>query len=637
MEKKKIISLIISAAICLAVLVIWVIGGFTSWENKIIDSNFKRRGVIKCSDKIAIVSIDEDSIVKLGRWPWARSVHASIIEKLTALGAKAIIFDVLFTESDKDRPWADDKMGKAAEKSGKVVFGCFFQIDQAGEVSKTYWPIDQLKNNAHIGFVNIFTELDGINRRVSLVREFEKKNISSLAMQGLSLYLNKPPEEIIIEHKIILDENGEMIINYFGGYQTFPYYSYAKVLNGDITEDKIKDKIVLVGGTAAGLFDFKAIPFAPIFPGVEIHANAMSSILLNNFLKPWPSSMTFMLIILFSMLAGMLFGQFAPWKGGVSTVVVFIGYFLLTYYLFKVKFVLAEFVAPAASLSFSYVGVLFYRFMTEEKEKRWIKKSFSTYLNPHVLEEIIKDPSSLKLGGQKQNLSILFSDIRGFTTISESLSPEGVVELLNEYLTKMVEVVFHNEGTLDKFIGDAVMAFWGAPIPQKDHARKAVMCAIEMVEELEKLQAKWKTEGKTIIKIGVGVNSGNVIVGNMGSMERMDYTVIGDDVNLASRLESLNKEYKTVVIISEETYKQVEDLVEVKPLGGVKVKGKANSVNIYGVFGRKGNPRDIYELHLDDNIQKAYATSKEAPKESDKNETKKFNPDERVELPKKHK
>ncbi|MCB4791323.1 MAG: adenylate/guanylate cyclase domain-containing protein [Elusimicrobia bacterium] len=634
MEKKKIISLAISSGVGLFVLFLWMFSALDMWENKITNSHFTRRGLVEPSDKIAIVAVDEESINKLGRWPWARSVHANLINKLTALGAKAIVFDVLFTEADKEKPLADEQLGKAAKKSGKVVFGCFFQTDQSGAPVKSLEPIESIKKDTRTGFVNIFTELDGVNRKVSLVMDFENDKIPSLSLAGLSLYLNQKPEDIIKERKIAVDEFNEMIVNFSGGYESFPYYSFSKVLNGEIPAEKIKDKIILVGGTAAGLFDFKAIPFVPIFPGVEIHANAMSNILLNNYLRQWPGICTFILIIIFALLSGMVFGQFAPWKGGVTTVIVFIGYFVFTYYMFKIKYVLAEFVAPAASLSLSYVGVLFYRFMTEEKEKRWIKKSFSTYLNPHVLEEIIKDPASLKLGGQKQNLSILFSDIRGFTTISESLSPEGVVELLNEYLTKMVEVVFRHEGTLDKFIGDAVMAFWGAPIPQKDHARKAVMCGIEMVEELEKLQAKWQAEGKTIIKIGVGINSGNVIVGNMGSMERMDYTVIGDDVNLASRLESLNKEYKTVMIISEETYKQVEDLVEAKPLGGVKVKGKAKAVNIYGVFGRKGAPKEIFELHLDENIKKAYASTKEPPKEKEK-ENKKFNPDERMEFPKK--
>jgi adenylate cyclase len=535
------------------------------------------------------------------------------------------VFDILFTEPDKDRPWADQYLGRVSEKSGKVVFGSFFQM-AAGIAANPLLPIQAIRKKSRFGFTNIFTELDGVNRKVPLLLEYEGKMAPSLSMTALSVYLNKPAEEIIQDRKIEIDEYNEMMVNFCGGYEAFPYYSFYKVLKGEYPGEEFKDKIVLVGGTAAGLFDFKAIPFAPIFPGVEVHANAISNILLDNYLRPWPAFFTFILIILFSFLSGMIFGQFAPWKGGVSAAGVFIVYFLFSYFLFKWKYTQVEFVAPALSLSLSYVGVLFYRFMTEEREKRWIKKSFTQYLSPQILDNILENPKSLKLGGERQDLSILFSDIRGFTTISEGLKPEQVVELLNEYLTKMVEVVFRNEGTMDKFIGDAVMAFWGAPVPQEDHHKKAVNCAIEMIEEVAKLQEKWKAEGKTLIRIGIGINSGEVIVGNMGSLEKMDYTVIGDNVNLASRLEGLTKEFKTQIVVSEATYNQVKDFVDAEPLGSVKVKGKARSVDIYGVLGRKG------EKHLKQQIMKE---EKEAGKEEKNKSSEKFDPEARVEIKRK--
>lgn len=628
MEKKKIISLIISCSVAFLIMFFWWVGAFMDWENLVVDSNFKLRGKINPFPDVAIVAIDEHSIGKLGRWPWPRSVHGRLVDLLTKYGAKAIVFDVLFTEADKDRPHADRYLGTVARKSDNVVFGCFFsRMDIEGNPVEMLSPVKPIGRGVREGFVNITPELDGICRKVPLFKTYEEKNIMSLSLQGLSVFLNKPPEDILRDRGVRLDDFNEMVVNYAGGYEVFPYFSYHSVLNEKIDKNEFKDKIVLVGGTATGLFDIKAVPFVPVFPGVEIHANAISNIMLQNYLRPWSGWFTFLLLWAFALIAGMVFGQFAPWKGGVSTVLVFLGYFIFTYLLFSWKFITAEFVTPALSLSLSYVGVLFYRYMTEEKEKRWIKKSFSQYLSPQILDKIINDPGALKLGGERQNLSILFSDIRGFTTISEGLPPEDVVELLNEYLTKMVEVVFRNEGTMDKFIGDAVMAFWGAPVPQEDHARKAANCAIEMIEELEKLQEKWKSEGKSVIRIGIGINSGDVVVGNMGSEEKMDYTVIGDNVNLASRLESLNKEYRSVVIISEATFEQVKDLVEAEPLGGVKVKGKAKAVNIYGVFGRKGNPKPTFRLEPKAKAQSPAA--KEAKKEESK---KKFDPDARMEI-----
>jgi adenylate cyclase len=591
--KKNAVSLIISTSVCLCVLLLWWFGALESLENKVVDTHFKLRGVVQPYQSIALVSIDENSINKLGRWPWPRSTHAKLIDKLTAAGAKAIVFDVLFTEPDKDRPLADEELGKAAKRSGRVVFSSFFQAGRDGSIGKLFLPIEPLRKNALTGFTNTFPETDGVNRKVPLTKDFEGETVPSLSIMGLSVFLGKTPLDIIKEKKIVIDDYNEMFVNFAGGYETFPYYSFASVLNDEVDPAKFKDKIVLVGGTATALFDLKAVPFSPIFPGFEIHANAISSMILGNFLRPWPGIVTFIFIVLFAFLSGKLLGNITPWKGGVSVVSVFVGYFVLTHYLFTSRFIVGEFVAPALSLSLGYVGILFYRFMSEEKEKRQIKKNFSHYFSPKVMEKILSDPSHLKLGGQKRSMTVLFSDIRSFTTISESLDSEQLIALLNEYLTTMVEVVFKFEGTLDKFIGDAVMAFWGAPMPQEDHASRAVLCAIEMHEELEKLKAKWRAEGKRVFNIGIGVNTGEMTVGNMGSKQKMEYTVIGDSVNLGSRLESLNKEYKTRMIISESTYEVVKDIVEAEPLGTVKVKGKHKAVNIYAVYGKKGERKFV--------------------------------------------
>ena len=588
MEKRKIVSLLISAGVGLFVLTLWLTGVLGGLENKSMDMRFNLRGDIEHSSSIAIVCADEESIANLGRWPWPRSVHAKLVDRLTKAGAKSIVFDVLFLEPDLDRPEADRVFARAIRRSGRVTLGAYFQkTTSEGNPTELSLPTGVLLEDSQFGFTNIVPEMDGVTRRVPLMNEYNGKTIPSLGLSGLSQLLGKTPSEILREYKIPLNDYNEMLINYSGGFQSFPYYSFHKVLEGKVADQEFKDKIVLIGGTAAGLFDFKAIPFAQVYPGVEVHANAMSNILLRNYLIPWPWYITFFIILCFALSSGLTLGRFSTWKVGISMLGVLLGYCLVTYYLFVWKNVSADFVAPVLSLFLGYSFVSFYNFMKEEKEKKWVKKALSNYLSARVMESVLADPAKLRLGGQRENLTVLFSDIRGFTTISEALKAEEVVELLNEYFSRMVEVVFRYDGTLNKFIGDALMAFWGAPVGQQDHPERAVLCALDMMEELKKLQEKWRSEGKTVIDIGIGISTGEMIIGNMGSKDKMDYTVIGDTVNLGSRLEGLNKEYDTNIIISASTHQAVKELVETKALGSVKVKGKEKAVHIYAVTGRK--------------------------------------------------
>ena len=244
---------------------------------------------------------------------------------------------------------------------------------------------------------------------------------------------------------------------------------------------------------------------------------------------------------------------------------------------------------PASALFFGYTSQTAYRFFTEERRARDIRKMFSSYVSKRIVDELIKDPSKAKLGGDRKEITVLFSDIRGFTSFSEKHQPEEVVSLLNEYLGAMTEIVFQYEGTLDKFVGDAIMALWGAPVGQPDHAERACRCALAMITRLKELQAKWTAEGKYVIDIGIGINTGEMVVGNMGAEgKKMDYTVIGDNVNLGARLESLTRQYNNHIIISEYTYAKVEHIVEVKELGTVTVKGKQLPVMIYDLVGVKG-------------------------------------------------
>ncbi|MBN1823881.1 MAG: adenylate/guanylate cyclase domain-containing protein [Endomicrobiales bacterium] len=586
-EKKKLMTYLISGGIALFVLLFWGIDAFQDLENKSADMRFKIRGQSEVSKDIAIIAFDEESFKYLGRWPWPRKKHGQVVDRLRRAGAKAIVFDMLLPEPDLEHPASDAYFAGALKRSGRVVLASYFQYDDRGDPVDFLMPISRFLKQSYIGFANIVPELDGVCRKIPLFKQYEGNIVPSLSLASLAVFLDKDPVEIIKSRNIHIDEYHEMLINFAGGYESFPYYSYYDVLSGKVPPEKFKDKLVLLGGTASGLFDFKPIPFSPTFPGVEIHANTISNILLGNYLKPCSSLIVFLFIIIFALVPGFVLNRLSPLYAGGVILAAMLGYTLFVFYVFASNYVYIEFVAPVLSFALSYFGVLFYRFMTEEKEKRWIKKTFGQYVSPKVLEKIMADPASLKLGGQKQVLTVLFSDIRGFTTITESLPPEELVSQLNEYLSSMVEVVFRYDGYLDKFIGDAVMAIWGAPAPQNDHARRAVLCAIEMMEELGKLNEKWRAEGKKEFDIGIGVNTGEMTVGNTGSAGKLQYTVLGDNVNLASRLEGLNKEYKTHIIVSEATYRIVKDSVEAKHLAAVKVKGKTKAVEIYQVKGRK--------------------------------------------------
>ncbi|MDI6757405.1 MAG: adenylate/guanylate cyclase domain-containing protein [Endomicrobiia bacterium] len=582
MNKKKKISFIIAGAVLAAVSLLWLAGLFTALDNSWSDFKFILRGPLSPDKNIIIVAIDEHAIKMLGRWPWPRRTHARLIERLTRAGAKAIIFDVLFTEPDRLDPAGDAELTAAARKSRRTILGGMFQFkDRAAEAYLV--PVGETVRSPRVGFVNIFPELDGKCRKVPLFIEYRGAPLPSLALRGLEIYYQKSADEIVSERRLALDDYGELTLNYRGGFERFEYISFYDVVSGKSPRSAFKGKIVLVGGTAAALFDLKATPYSPVFPGVEIHANAISNVINSNFLHPVSWLWAFLAAALLCAAGGYFMTTMSAWKGSMVAASMIFGYLGLSYAMFLGERYF-NYTAPAVAGLFCYVGILLYRFFTEEKEKKYIKKTFSHYLSPHVMEDILNNPASLKLGGQKQTLSVLFSDIRGFTTMSENLKAEEVVALLNEYLTEMVKVVFKHDGTLDKFMGDAVMAFWGAPIPQNDHAVRAVSCARDMIINLRKLQEKWLVEGKTsTINIGIGVNTGEMVVGNMGSYERMDYTVIGDNVNLGARLEGLNKDYATEVIISEFTYAVVRDIFKTKYLDEVKVKGKAKPVKIYAV------------------------------------------------------
>ena len=450
------------------------------------------------------------------------------------------------------------------------------------------------------GYFNMIPDSDGSNRWSPLVMKLKNNYYSSLAISMLMQYLDWPMVSLNLESygvdsikmgkvTIPTDDHGRLLVNYMGPEKTFPHYSIADIIKGRLPAETFRNKIVLVGATAVGIYDLRVTPFSAAYPGVEIHANVIDNILHQNFLQY--SSFIRLLDIIAIIAFGLIIGFVVPRLKAVTGIFAFlvaIGAFiainLFVFFRFNIWMNLTY---PLLTMIAIYFGVTIYRYVTEEREKKKIRGAFQYYLTASVINEMLKDPTKLKLGGDKKDLSVLFSDIRGFTTISEKLTPEELVHLLNEYLTAMTDIVFKYDGMLDKYMGDAIMAVFGAPLDQPDHAKRACLTALDMLSELHRLQKKWQDEGKTVLNIGVGINSGDMVVGNMGSEMRFDYTVMGDMVNLGSRLEGINKEYGSNIIFSEFTYNAVKDSMCCRELDMVRVKGKKLPVKIYELLGEK--------------------------------------------------
>ncbi len=401
------------------------------------------------------------------------------------------------------------------------------------------------------------------------------------------------PRKTLDELVIPINEDGEMLINFMGyrssasidGYQTFPvrsYAGYADRVPGPDPETwprtkAVGGKILMVGPFADGIAqDEKPTPFGLMY-GIEIHANALNTILMNNFLHlvPWWTNAA----ILFAsvMLISFLCSRFStPLSFLVAIFTIVVVFFALTI-IFESRALIIDFAEPASGIAFAFLAIISYRVMTEERDKRMIRETFGKYVSPKVVDQILENPP--ELGGVDKDLTVLFSDIRGFTTLSENMTPQELVNHLNLYLTAMTDIILEYGGTLDKYVGDEVMCFWGAPIPQQDHALLACQCALRQMEKLHELNEGWPENKR--INIGIGLNSGVMTVGNMGSPGRMNYTLMGDNVNLGARLEGTNKQYGTNIIVSEFTYGLVKDHFIFRELDNIRVKGKNKPVLIF--------------------------------------------------------
>ena len=503
---------------------------------------------------------------------------------------------------------------------------------RSGEALEPYRALDSIpplkpfaEAAVSLGHVFSVPALDGITRYEYLAIRYgeEQEYYPSFGLEVARHYLGVPRDQMSLtlgegvrlgDIVIPADQKGRMLIDHIGPEESIPHVSATDVIHKRFRPGTFTGKAVLVGTSALGTYDQKATPFSANFPGVEKNATVVENIIRQRFLhrSVWANPADFALILLFGLGLGTALTRMRALQGISLAVALIGGYALLAQYLFVAHGLWISLVYPLLTAVLVFIAVTVLKFMTEEKQAKEVRAMFSSYVSPRIVNELIKDPEKARLGGQRRELTMLFSDVVGFTTFSEQHTAEEVVAQLNEYLSAMSEVVFQWNGTLDKFVGDAVVVFWGAPLDQPNHAELAVKCALHMRKRVEALQVKWRAEGKYQLDMGVGINTGEALVGNMGAEgKKMDYTMIGDHVNLAARVEGLTRKFKAPIVITEYTLARLNPIIDapeipdnqgrlghvlVQGLGAVKVKGKDKPVVVYAVTGTGRNePSRIVE------------------------------------------
>ena len=597
----------------------------------------------KARKDILILGIEGDTITSFSNkdifWPFPWDIHAKFTKYVGTGDPLAIFFDIMFLDNKEhkeefaesikdaknvflDYPFEKQEGKEFTDKGERLEILNQLRFPADPDDNSKMWvkdvvpPIPILAKAARgIGFANVETDPDNIVRQIPMIMKFDgyyypcidlviamryygidKKDVEIKMGKYIKLK-NVPLEKMAkpnAEREVIIpiDSNGFMDINYIGGHDSFanyPYYLFYR--DGELGNKSLKDKIILVAAyTVSGIAsDVQKSPYGTTF-GIEHHANTINTILNQDFLYKFTTWQNILILLAIALIMGLLLTRLSIISSVIFTIVFAFLYIVGAITIFETNNIVCIFATPLFQILFTFMFIVAYRVLSEQKEKRQIRSTFSKLVAKSVVDELLKNPDDLKLGGEKKILTVFFSDIRGFTTLSEKLTPEALVEHLNEYLEAMTNIVMKYEGTLDKYVGDEIMAFWGAPIPQEDHAIRACKASIEMIDTLNKMNERWLNlpEPKPPLNIGIGLNTGDMVVALMGSSSRMDYTLMGDNVNLGARLEGTNKVYSTQIIISEYTYEQVKDRIIARELDLIRVKGKEQPVKIYELIDVKG-------------------------------------------------
>ena len=618
MSKKLVRGLAVGAAVFLVALLIHSLGVFESLEWKSWDLRLRLFSSASRADRdIALILIDQESLDVYEKsqslpWPWPRQIYVALVDYLRAGGAKAVFFDLILSEGSRYGVEDDEILARAMASAGNV-FVPFFLSEEAKakdegavrELSRFALPPSSvpggaveplrsaslpieviLKAAAGSGNVRFAPDGDGIFRRLPLAFSYE-----SLLLPSLPLALKEFVGGKERPQDVPLDGQGRMIIRFHGPTGTYRTWSAAAVINSwaQMDEGKVPQidprefsgKTVLIGTSAPGLLDLRPTPFSAVCAGTEIQAAALDNLLNGDFVRVPPGAAALLYVLVLSLLAGVAV-SFANkiWK----VAALFVFFTALPAAASSLAFAAGTwlpFAVPVFASLLASVGASLLNYGVEGRQRRFIKSVFRHYLSPDVIERILENPALLALGGEKREISALFSDVAGFTSVSEKLPPEELVELLNAYLSEMTDIILATGGTLDKYEGDAIIAFWNAPLDQPDHALKACRAALACQKKLVELRPEFARRFGSDIFARIGVHSGPAVVGNMGSRKRFDYTAMGDTMNLASRLEGACKQYKIFLLISEETRESVKDAILTREIDMIRVIGKKRPVRVF--------------------------------------------------------
>jgi adenylate cyclase len=574
---------VLSGILCgVVVAVLILFDGFEIFELDALDRLFALRGPRTPSVPIVIVAIDEDSFDELDiAWPFPRALHGTLLEVIASGKPLAVGVDVLFPEPSVRGAEDDRELGEAVKRVGRrVVLGAAISFVTEGFYVKKdpNLPLALIREGAAaVAPVNISPDRDAVIRRVPVRHDvdggapldsFDYALYRLAAANGLPVAPAPTRETLIINHR--------------GPRRTYPWVSYHRVVQGDVDPAIFEGKIVLIGPTTIVLHDVFSTPFerGGEMPGVEIHASAIETLVRGDRIRVAPWQLSFLLALVGGPLGAFLVVQLRALRAFVVVVALWAVLGVTTFAAFSFANVWIMAVGPTAGLVLGYVATSIENFIREQREKRRLSQFFS----PDVLREIVRHREDVQLGSARRLITVFFSDLRGFTSLSENMEPEIVAEMLREYLSEMTQIVFKHKGTVDKYIGDCVMAIWNAPFEDPDHAVNAVKTALDFQERTLAVSAKWEERIGGKIRNGCGINTGDAVVGTMGSRQRLEYTAIGDTVNLAARLESTTKEYNASIIISESTHEYVKGMFMTRELGAVTVKGKTQPVKIFAVL-----------------------------------------------------
>ncbi len=566
-QRRSIVAgLVLGSAVCASAA--YGFGWLDAWQERITDRFFVRQ---EAPHDVVIVALDEESIQAQGGWPVPRAAFAQVLSELSR--ASAVGIDVSFADPSA-KGVEDDRIFAAALKDSPVpivVLAGAFDA-RGGTFTK---PLSVFGAHASVGYANVVVDYDGTVRRFNPGSE-------TLSFASALLGTSATSETIRITYR--------------GPEKTMLTIPFVDVHDGSLPAEFFDGKTVLIGATASDLHDTLQTPFG-FMPGVEVHANALATLQDSSVIRDLPAPGSYVGIGLAALLAMLLITRLRR----IHVLVLLVALGVVVIQVLGIVFFSYHLIVPTLAISLAYLlssgSVLVFQYLTESEEKQFIRHSFQYYLTPSIIEEIITNPASLALGGKRQRVTVFFSDIRDFTSLSETLSPEVLTTLMNEYLTAMTDIVMDNRGLVDKYIGDAIMAFWGAPVAHPDTERDAAHAVLAMAARLTELNVFWEARGLPQLRIGVGLNAGEVVVGNMGSERRFNYTIMGDEVNFGSRLESLTTTYGVMCLVSSSVAEAIanEKDMRTREVDLIVVKGKQE-------------PRRIFEL-ITDEVDDAFETA----------------------------